>query len=124
MNIMLTICFYNTARKNAKELKRFSFQYDNYTISNYLHAVLSYIVEFKPKYYTINLFKTYKSRTSVYVFRFSTGYRNYQKIYDIESVINTLIAWAFNDMHNVTRELCGAHDSIIIRQLINRYYNN
>ena len=121
---MLTICFYNTARANAKELKRFSFQYDNYTILNYLHPVLSYIVEFKPKYCTINLFDTYKSCSSDYEFRFSTGYRNYRKIYDIESVINTLISWAFSDMHKVTKELCDAHNNTIIRQLINKYYNN
>lgn len=120
---MLTICFYNTARKNAKELKRYSFQYEEYTILNYLYTVLSYIVEFKPKYYTIHLFETYKSLVSDYDFIFSTARRHYIKIYDIESVINTLISWAFSDMHRITKELCDAHNNTIIRQLINRYYH-
>lgn len=123
--IMITVTFYNSARKNAKELKRFQFLFKEYNILNYLYPVLSYLVQFKPKYYTINLFKEYKSMYNDYTFRFSSnGYRKYIKIYDIESFINTLISYAFEEMTAATLELSSAHSNTIVRQLINKFYHN
>ena len=122
---MITITFYNSTRKNAKELERFQFLFKEYNILNYLYPVLSYLVQFKPKYYTISLFKEYKSMYNDYTFRFSSnGYRKYIKIYDIESLINTLISYAFEDMTTTTLELSGAHSNAIIRQLIKKFYHN
>ena len=116
---MITIEFYNSTRKNAKSMKRYSFQYNNYTELNYIHTVLSYIVEFMPAYYAINSFKIYKLNNKEVVY--STGYRHYKKIDNIEDILNTLIAYACNEKNIIPDDLKNVHESIITRQLIEKY---
>ena len=125
---MIIIRFYNSNRKNAKELKCFRFHYDKpcaYTCLNYLHEILSYIVNNKPKFYTIQIFQTFKAHDMVYEFNFtSSQYRQYIKIYDIELVINNLISHAYIDVkYTISDDLIHAHHNEIIKQLIKKYYN-
>lgn len=122
---MITIRFYNNDRKNSKVLKTYNFTYNEYTELNYIYTVLSYIIQFRPKYYTIELFKSYKSLYNGYEYTFNSfGYRQYIKIYDIESVINVLVGYAFEDIGKATLELSKIHYQTITRDLINKYYHN
>ena len=120
---MITIRFYNSERKNAKDLRTFQFHFNEYNTLNYLYPVLSYLVQFKPKYYTIQLCKGHRVNGNVRTYYFySGGYRQYIKLDDINSFIDTLIAYAFEAMSQATSDLAGARNNSIIRQLINEYY--
>lgn len=123
---MITIKFYNTKRRNAKCLKHFYIFNDTATL-DYVQEIIGALAHNKYKFYSIDISYTNQNyingkKTTDSPIRFYSGY-HINKIYDIETIINNIVGACCFINHDSANYLAGVHHNIIIRQLINYYYN-
>lgn len=123
---MVTIRFYNTKRRNAKCLKHF-YIFNDTTTLDYVQEIIGALAHNKYKFYSIDISYTNQNyingkKTTDSPIRFYSGY-HINKIYDIETIINNIVGACCFINHDSANYLAGVHHNIIIRQLINYYYN-
>ena len=120
-----TVSFYKSKRKNAKLLKQLNLFIEEVTILDLTNILDTYIVlyrKYKDLHITIRVNKYYKINNAVLKDIRITTYNNV-KFYSFECFINAIVDSLILLNPNNIDNLGDAHNSVIIKQYIRKYYN-
>lgn len=127
---LLTIEFTKTNRRNAKTINYYTFAVDNFDILMLHSAISDFILndkELKAQYARIQGTKVYITDKGLSERRVSIGYQGRLKYYSIEEYINVISGIMINlnkETSEDNEQLLHCHDNAMIKQQINKYYNN